>query len=215
MKKYVVHLCIFVCFVMFCFVYKYSYGLTQRKYLCSQIEYSYYEVETDYYSATLRFGERESYFRRDGIRTQKKQYGVITVKLFGDISYATSIAARLNINDNVSLLILEQNPFDQSFMCDIEKVYNSDNILFYIDNIDFQYNQFMCVNNDFSTTYDNAIKFGFDKLKPFIDQNIDMVECYLTIQKYGETYVWYFYAVGKTEVKFVLFDDKLNVLAMS
>ena len=100
-------------------------------------------------------------------------------------------------------------------MCDIEKVYNSDSIMIYIDNIDFQYNQFMCVNNDFSTTYDNAIKFGFDKLKPFIDQNIDMVECYLTIQKYGETYVWYFYAVGKTEVKFVLFDDKLNVLAMS
>ncbi len=215
MKKYVVHLCILLIFIVFCFVYKYSYGLTQRRYFCSQIEYSYYRAETDYYSATLRFGERESYFRRDGIRTQKKQYGVVTVKFFGDVPYTSSVVARLCVDNDVIFLVLEQNPFDQTFMCDIEKVFHSDNISIYLDNVDFKYHTLSCVNDGFSSSYDDAIKFGSLKLKPFIDQNLDVVECYLTIQKQENCYVWYFYAVGKTEYKFVLFDDKLNVLAMS
>ena len=139
MKKYVVHVSIFILFVIFCIVYRYSYGKTEQRFMCSQIEYNYLYVNTDYYDATLRFGERESYFRRDGIRTRKKEYGVLTIKFFGDVSYAQNIVARIKVDGEDYLCILEKNPFDQSFMCDIERVLKYKDIQLYVDNVDFDY----------------------------------------------------------------------------
>ena len=183
--------------------------------MCSQIEYNYLYVNTDYYDATLRFGERESYFRRDGIRTRKKEYGVLTIKFFGDVSYAQNIVARIKVDGEDYLCILEKNPFDQSFMCDIERVLKYKDIQLYVDNVDFDYHSFVDVTKNFKAQYTKALSFSFKQLKPFIDQNKDSVECYLTIRSEDNSkYVWCFVAVSEYETKFILFDDMLNVCLM-
>lgn len=217
MKKYVVHVSIFLLFIIFCFIYNFSYGKIAQNVMCSQIEYDYFCLETDYYNAKLRFGVRESYFRRDMIRTQKKQYGVLTIKFFGDVPYAQNVVARLKIRDEEIMCILEKNPFDSSFMCDIERVYKADKILLYVDNVDFQYHDLTSVTSSFNADYSKALDFSFKTLKSFIDENKDAVECYLTIRQSDDNqqYLWYFVAVGKTQTKFILFDHNLNICLMS
>ncbi len=215
MKKYLVHVSIFALFLIFCLLYKISYGKTQQNLMCSQIEYDYFYLKTDYYTATLRFGVRERFFRHDGIRTQKKEYGVLTVQFYGDVPYAQNIVARLKVNNEELIQILEKNPFDSSFMCDLKKVYNFDTFMLYMDNVDFEYHKFVRITEQFNSNYNKALNFSFKELKSFIDENIDDIECYLTLKQVNSQYFWYFLAVGKTQTKFILFDHNLNIYLMS
>ncbi len=215
MKKYDIYIVLGMLICVFCFLYNFSYGKTKMYSLCSQIEYDYYFLSSQYYTADLRFGLRESVYRHDLVVTQKIPYGVLTVKFFGDVPYAQNVVARLLIDDEEITCILEKNPFDSSFVCDLKKVYSQSEISLYVDNVDSGYTKLTCANLNFESNYDKALNFAFKQFKSFIDKT-RQVECYLTIYSEDQSnYYWSFVIFTQSEIRFVIFDDNLNIMLMS
>ncbi len=182
--------------LIFCFL---PYGASEKYNLMSNIQQNYYCVQTERYFAEFYCGERESVFEYDGYSKPKMQYGIFRIKVFGNVNYANSINIIAKIDDKKLQLCLEKNPFDNTFMCDIEKIYNSNSVEIFVENIDEKFNVLQNISSNWNFDYNNAINKGFDELKDFISENNkkgNSCECYLSIiyNKYNfETnYFWSF-----------------------
>lgn len=188
--------------------------------LTSQLQYNYFYTQTNRYFAECNFGIREIDFEYNGIATSKLEYGIFKVNLYKNNNYATKLNATIKINNKSYVYILEKNPFDSSFMCDIKKSYGDNDIIeIYIENIDDCFNEFISKSKDWSVNYNYILKKGFKSLKHFIKNNKNC-ECYLTIiyNKYNQqtSYYWMFKALSNNgESKIVIFDINGDIVLKS
>lgn len=196
MKKFMPYLLIFLLFIIACLIFNLSYGKNSQVKLSSQIQYNYFSLKVDRYFAECYFGLRENNFEYDGISTEKVEYGIFKINLYGNNDYAKKINVNIKINNNEKIYILEKNPFDNTFMCDIGKIYSDeDTIEILVENVDDDYNTMQSISADWKINHNLALKNGFNYLKKFIFQNKNNCECYLTIiYNNGDAETSYFWA---------------------
>ena len=223
MKKF---LCVFVS-VLIIFITLYicfygSYGKSKQYSVTSQIEYNFFNLSTDRYLAECYFGEREEYFEYDGNSTQKVEYGIFRVIMFALSDCTQNLKANIKINNKEKIFILEKNPFDNSFMCDICQICDdNDCIEIIIENIDNNYQKFNCISANWNINYKKAINMSFKYLKEFALKNNNNFEGYLTIvynKNLTDTlYFWCYRIVTKdNQVKLVVIDTNFgDVVLMS
>ncbi len=200
MKKHLIFVIIILASVLGLLCINLYFGRSQMYNMSSQLQHNYFMKTTDRYFAEFYSGEREQSFEYNGISTPKIAYGIFSIKLFGDNNYAKSLNAFVKLNGNEYIFILEKNPFNGTFMCDVGSVFKDDaNIEILIENIDDGYVKLDCVSNSFKINCYRALEKGFDTLKSFIKENSKnnkSCECYLTIayNKFDEetNYFWVF-----------------------
>ena len=183
--------------------------------LCSQLEYNYFNVKADRYFAECYSGLRESYFEYDGVPTQKVEYGIFRVVLDIPSNYAKVLYANIKINDLCFDIIMEKNPFDDSYMSDCCKIFASDdNIGIMIENIDYNHNDFSHVSDTWLIDYKEAIDIAFKTLDGFIKENKSICEGYLTIiynKNNNDTlYFWSYRIVTKNNKSVLVVIDVYN-----
>ena len=188
----------------------------------SQIEYGYYIANSSRYFAEFNFGQREAIFEYDGVPTTKVEYGIFKITLKEPNNYADNLSGKVNINDQVQTIILEKNPFDDSFMCDIEKIaIDETQILLCLDNLDDDYIEFVPKFKEWGIKYPKALKMGYTYLREFRDKNKNCFEGYLTIVRNNQIddtqYFWCYRVINKTsDVKLVVFDvENGDIVLMS
>ncbi len=200
MKKYVIFITIIIICVAGIVCINLYFGRSQIYNMTSQLQHNYFMKNTDRYFVEFYSGERENVFEYNGVSTQKVAYGIFSVKLFGDNNYAKSLNTFVKLNGKEYIYILEKNPFNSTFMCDVGSVFDDDaSIEILIENLDDSYVKLDCISNSFNISYYNALEKGFNVLKNFIKQNSKnnkSCECYLTIvyNKYNNNtnYFWAF-----------------------
>lgn len=167
--------------------------------ITSQIQKTYFINTTSRYVAEFSTGKREQVFEYNGISTDKVDYAVLKIKFFEDTNFANSINVKIKYNDKEITAVLEKNPFDLSFMCDLKHLFKGNSIQILIENVDDDFVSLECVSTKWQINYEEALKIGFKALKNFIKQN--QCECYLTVgyEKYNlETiYFWIFNVKAK------------------
>ena len=169
--------------------------------MCSQIEFGYMNLFTDRYFAEYSFGEREEEFEMNGISTEKVKYGLLKIQFFENTNFANTINVNVIVDEENLFVILEKNPFENNYVCDIEKL--GKNIEIKIENIDDEFEKLDYISNGWKSSYKQAL----EKCVKFLDKEIKTnkkngikSEIYVTII-YGDTeenknYFWNFILVN-------------------
>lgn len=160
------------------------YGKSDKYNMMSMIQHNYYALETERYFAEFYCGERENNFQYDGFSQPKLQFGIFRVKLFGSVNYANNLDIIIKIDNQQRELSLAKNPFDNTFMCDIEKIYDNSEIEIFVKNIDENFNSMKNISQDWNFGYEKVIDKGFDVLQNFINDNKkngNSCECYVSV----------------------------------
>lgn len=202
-KKIIFALCIFSCF-LFCAC---SINVKTIIDKTSDLTSTFFYSDTDFGCVEVYCGQREKVFEYDGISTKKVDYGIVKVCFDEKTEYKT-IEAQLQVDDEVLDLILEQNPFDQSYMVDIEKQISSNsNILLKLPNIKTDNIVVECQSNKWEISDKDAIEIAGKTLKDFMVENsknnVDY-ECYLKIVhniQDGQRLYFYTFSVKTTQLK--------------
>lgn len=215
MKKWIFAFIILFCFgILFCINFM-SLSKSKKLNLMSQTEQNYFVCSTDRYSAEFFSGTREDNFMYDGISNNKLCYGIIKITFNIDQNFANSIKCMFCLNDGVLEYFLAKNPFENCFMCDIQKIVKSDDkIKILIDGIDNTFNEYVCVSKDWKIDYTNALKISFRVFNDYIKNNSKngkSCECYLKIEVLDYTkeksYFWSFFVkTNTTEYKSLVID---------
>lgn len=207
MKKLIFCSIVIIAFISIIILEALSISSSKKYNLTSQIQYNYFLLKNDNYIAELSCGLREDNFDYDGISNNKLEYGILKVEIYGFTGYASNIDVVLNISDKNYPYILEKNPFDNSYMCDLEFIIQNNNkIKLKINAIDNNFNEFECVSNLWKMNYKSAQQKGYDVYNSFIkenNKNNKSCECYLTViyNGYQNTNYYWVFKVQTTDLK--------------
>lgn len=114
--------------------------------------------------ATFTSGQRESSYIMDGENTPLVDFGVLTIKFKYNFQ-KNSAKFKLKINDKTYEGELEKNPYDGTFVFDIEtKVNDSDTINLFLEDINESLN-LACWSKNWNITYKLALQSFFNKHK--------------------------------------------------
>lgn len=107
--------------------------------------------------ATFTSGEREKEYDLSGFKTPLVEFGVLTVKFNMDVGDILP-TFELSVNDKIFNGQLEKNPFDGSFVYDIEcQVDDEDDITLKL--IDFEQNlRLVCVSKNWKSSWEDAVE---------------------------------------------------------
>ncbi len=90
----------------------------------SEVRYNLFVGKNENFSVKFTSGFREDPYVIDGISESKKEFGVITVKIFNEQNFNADeneiFEYVITINDTDYDGTFEQNPFDKTFVADIE-----------------------------------------------------------------------------------------------
>lgn len=167
----------------------------------------FFFADTDFGKIEVYSGQREEYFEYNGISTPKVDYGIIKI-CFDKPNDKNIIDVSLQIDDEISNLILEQNPFDQSYMVDIEKQISA-NAVIKIKILDDNYVETIveCQSKNWKISDKDALEIAGKNMKDFLSENskngLDY-ECYLKVVhniQDGERLYFYTFSVKTTQGK--------------
>lgn len=134
------------------------------------------------YLATFTSGQREKDFIMNGERTELVDFGVLTVKFnynFGE----TLPKFELKVNDKIFSGELEKNPYDGTYVFDIEtQVEDSDLLSLYLVDIDENLN-LACWSKNWNISYKTALEIFLNKHKTHVDN------CYEQGKFNGEIFI--------------------------
>ena len=176
---------------------------SQIKTNLSDVRYNVFVGKNNEINVSLMSGMREMPYNFDGISNKKCEFGIITL---------TSQKTKL-INSNFTLKVdgaeingtLEENPYNHSFMTDIEKIIDCKSTVYIsIENI-VENMILTCESKEWQVQYDDALKIGtealLEKAKMFVEGNELQAESYLKIifdqSSNDSPYYWYFGITGK------------------
>lgn len=189
---------------------------TQIKANLSDVRYCVFTGKNQNISISLICGMRENPYNYDGVSNKKCEFGIITM--------TSNKGALANSNFTLSVDgaeitgVLEENPYDHSFMTDIERVIDSESTVYIsIENI-VENMILTCESLSWQVQYKDALEIGVDALledaKRFMDGNNLRAESYLKIifdQKSNTTpYYWYFGIVGENGENIAVIIDPAN-----
>lgn len=176
---------------------------TQIKENLSDVRYNVFVGKNSDITVSLMSGMRENPYNYDGVSNKKCEFGIVTM--------TSNSIGLLNSNfvlkvDGAEIVgVLEENPYDHSFMTDIEKIVDCESVVYItIENI-VENMILTCQSLEWQVQYDDALKIGVDSLledaQRFVDGNKLKAESYLKIifdQSSNNTpYYWYFGIVGE------------------
>ena len=216
MKKIVIIILILCSIFLLWFFKNGEIGESQKLNISSQIQYSLFVLNTDKYTAELSFGIREDDFEYDGKSNSKLEYGVLKVFIKGFTGYANKIETVLSIESQNYVYELEKNPFDNMFVCDMQKIINGNkNIQIQIPLLDEMFYSFENISKNWKIDYKVALNIGFKEMKGFILENNNAsksCEIYLTAIDNGRhdtEYFWLFKVqTSQLKTKIIVIDTK-------
>lgn len=116
------------------------------------------------FTVTFTTGEREQNYIMDGKPTKLVDFGVITIK-FVSIPNNFTAQFEFNVNKDKYAGQLERNPYDGTYVFDIEKqVEDGASINIYLVDFD-EYVSLSCLSKNWKTTYTQAKNIFIDKYK--------------------------------------------------
>ena len=180
----------------------------------SDIRYNIFEAKTENLTATIMCGMRENPYEYDGISNPKCEFGIITIT-YKVRPETETIPYTLRVGSAIFEGDLEENPYDHTYMVDIEKLIdNNAEVFLAIDGLESEL-QFTCISADWAVQYGDALTIALEnvseQLPQFFSNKKFKAECYLKIifDKKSTTapYFWYFGIIGESTAAIALIID--------
>ncbi|NCB48749.1 MAG: hypothetical protein EOM55_03925 [Clostridia bacterium] len=220
MKKRIKFLCLVFFIIPLCFfLFSCSHSLEEQVSSCvSEYRENYFYVKAENFTASFTDGEREREYIYNGEKTSLVDYGIIVVKT--NVSVQGKLKFELSINDEIFVGEMDRNPFDQTFVFDIERrVSSGDNIELYLVDFDVRLT-LSCLSKDWGLTCGKALtKFVYENkagLQAYVSNDCFQGEVYIKLVADidDENNIYYYVlAVCKDGQVFgSLFDVKTGIL---
>lgn len=187
----------------------------------SEVRYNLYEADNEEISVKFTSGFREDPYVINGVSNSKKEFGVITVRFLKDITNYTGLPSFvLTVNDMDFDGEFELNPFDQTYVQDIETFVLDDSTLsikVLWNSFNFEH-QLENKSNSFNINHKDALKIMIKEFKPnfkkMIKNHAFQGEVYIKIVNdpsflLDKTY-WYVCAVGRSGENFSIIIDPVS-----
>ena len=173
----------------------------------AEVRKNMYVGETDNLKVSLISGMREKDYVINGLATDLVEFGVLTFMFKTEVSLPETVNYVLTIGTTRYDGVLEQNPYDGSFVCDIKKVVNSADVITakiiageFVESVEVK-----SVINGWNVDDANALKLACSELKGelnnFIENDEFYAECYIKIINDPDVdknnYFWYVNFVGR------------------
>ena len=187
----------------------------------SEYRSNLFMVKSNTFLATFTSGEREENYVMEGDRSNLVEFGVLTLTF--ETVFDTLPQFELSINGDRFTGELQKNPFDNTFVFDIEKkVEDNAEIILYIVDLD-ETAKLINVSNSWTSTWEDALNIFTNnfktKLSSQIRDNKFFGEFYIKIvsnDKSLDNIYWYVLCVCKNgDVISCLIDPITNVILQS
>lgn len=168
----------------------------------SDVRYSVFVGQSDGVVANLMCGMRENPYSYDGKSNKKTEFGVITV--FFKNRPSEDLHYSLSVGKSSYAGVLEENPYNHSFMADIQKIVDGEGVYLKIEGV-VDGMQLMPESKDWAVQYDKALDIAYEvleeKLMGLYSSRRFCGECYLKIvldqSSIDNPYYWCFMYVGQ------------------
>lgn len=170
----------------------------------SDVRYNVFAGQNSELCANLMCGVREISYSYDGISNKKCEFGVISVTIKNKNNYE-NISYTLTVGESIITGTLEENPYDHTFMTDIERIIGCDKSV-YLTLEGITTNMLLvCESASWQVQYDEAIDIAFESLESeitkFYQKKKLCAEGYLKIifdqNSTTKLFYWYFGVVGQ------------------
>ncbi len=174
----------------------------------SEIRRNLFAGSNEHVYVTFMTGLREENYVLDGTSTKKIEFGVVAFSILkSENLYLNNVKYKLIINDVPYEGELARNPYDFTYVADIQKVVEDDAVIsaeIISDKIDCKLD-LTNISNDWGISYNNAINLGYKAMKSQI-KNVSKTklldgEVYIKIlydtSKPSSEYFWYVGVVFK------------------
>jgi hypothetical protein len=148
----------------------------------SEYRENYFYAKTDHFIASFTDGEREKDYIYNGVKTELVDYGVVVVKT--DLTVADEkLDFELTVAGNLFVGEMERNPFDSTFVFDIEtRASPQDEVELYIVDFDVRLT-LVCLSKDWEITAGKA-------LTKFVEVHKQQLQNYVSSGVFqGEVYI--------------------------
>ncbi len=163
-------------------------------------------------------GMRERNYVVNGYCTEGIEFGVITFTILDDIEIDNANYV-LTVGTTRYDGLLERNPYDLTYMCDIKKNINTSEVVTakIIAGEFVECVELVNITNNWNVNSDNALKIAVSQLskqlKPFVDNGEFKGECYIKIvsdDEINDVYYWYVSFVGRDNTKLAVIIDPIS-----
>lgn len=169
----------------------------------SDVRYSVFVGQNDGAVANLMCGMRENPYSYDGISNKKTEFGVLTV--FFKNRPTQNLHYSLSVGKSSFAGTLEENPYNHSFMADIQKIVDSSEAVYLTIEGVAENMQLMPESAGWEIQYSQALDIAFDALEEDLMKLYSSrkfcAECYLKIvmdqSSIENPYYWCFMYVGQ------------------
>ena len=179
----------------------------------SDIRYDIFVGQSEGVVVNLMTGLRENPYAYDGNSNKKTEFGVITVSF--EHQPTQNVHFALSIDGVTTSGVLEENPYNHTFMADIEKIVSNDSGVFLTLEGTVQNLQLIPISKTWAVQYSQALDIAVNALQEDINEAYKnkkfQAECYLKIvldqTNVDKPYYWCFmivYAEGGS--KSIVFD---------
>ncbi len=169
--------------------------------------------------ATLISGFREEDYVVNGYCTDPMEFGVLTFEVLADVSFLENVNYVLTIGSVRFDGKLEHNPYNDTYVCDIQKkITPGQNIFAKIIAGDFVENvELFSVTNNWVLDYNDALKTACieldDELKEFVKDEQFCGECYIKIlndDELNNSYYWFVNFVSRFGKNYAVVVDPIT-----
>lgn len=182
----------------------------------SDIRYNIFCAESSDFTVNLMSGMREIPYAYDGVSNKKCEFGILTLN-FKTKNLPKTFDYLLEIDGYEYAGILEENPYDHSYMTDIEKLVDCESAVYFSFGELIKNMVLNCESADWEIKYADALEIGYtcletDLLKLFENKKFK-AECYLKIicdkNSISNPFYWYFGVISQNGDNFsVIIDTK-------
>ena len=173
----------------------------------AEVRKNMYVGETDNLKVSLISGLREKDYVINGFATELVEFGVLTFMFKTDVALPETVNYVLTIGTTRHDGVLEQNPYDGSFVCDVKKVVDSNDVITakiiageFVESVEV-----VSVLSGWNVDDVNALKLACSELKSelndFVENDEFYAECYIKIINDPDVdknnYFWYVNFVGR------------------
>lgn len=149
----------------------------------ADIRYNLFVGQAENVSVNLMCGMRENPYQSDGIAKKNVQFGVITATF--KVHPTQIVHFALTVGSQTFAGVMEENPYNHTYMVDIEKIVSSEEgVYLTIENV-AQNMQLIPESKDWTVQYGQALDIGIsaleEDLKTLYEKRKFKAECFLKI----------------------------------
>lgn len=186
----------------------------------AEARYNLYVGETENLKVMLTSGIRESDYVINGYCSDPCDFGVLTFNFKTQITLPETVNYVLTVGTVRFDGVLEQNPYDGSYVCDVKTIVNSSDVVSakiiageFVESVELT-----CVNQNWNVDYIKALNLACDelnqKISTFIENDQFLGECYIKILNDDELgancYYWYVNFVSRKGENYACIIDPIS-----